>query len=102
MVIIFNSINQIYTFHTFCPSFLFFLYVLQLDLLATTTTSKVVMDLGLPPGQTPLGQKKDALARADCAPDCGQNWTVHFAKPDNPIYLVLSRIFPPLFVSFAN
>jgi hypothetical protein len=54
-----NTINRIYTFHTFYRSFLFLSFFLRLDLLAATTTSKVVVDLVPPPGQMPLAQEKD-------------------------------------------
>jgi hypothetical protein len=49
-----NKINQIYIFHIFALVFLFFSFSLQLDILATATTSKVVMVQTSPPSRRRL------------------------------------------------
>jgi hypothetical protein len=69
--------------YTFCPSFIFFSFLLRLDLLATATTPWVVVDLFSSLCQTPIDQEKDALAGAGGAPDCcrsRRNRTIRFAE----------------------
>jgi hypothetical protein len=73
-IIIYHQPNQLNLYNLyFCPSFLFFSFLLRLYLLVAATTSKVVMDLVPSLGQTPLDREKDTLARADGAPDCCQS-----------------------------
>jgi hypothetical protein len=78
---IINTNQSNFYFHSFCPSFLFFSFFLQLNLLAAATTSKVVVDLIRPSDQMPPGREKSILAGADGAPDCRRsqrNRTVWF------------------------
>jgi hypothetical protein len=82
LIVTYHKHNQSKLFFPyFLPQFSFLLSFTSLNLLATTTTHWVVMDLVPPSGQMPLGREKDALARADSALDCCQsqwNWTLRF------------------------
>jgi hypothetical protein len=101
-IVIYHQANQSNLhFSYFCRSYLFS----RLDLLATATTSKVVVDLIPSLGQTPLDQEKDTLTRANGVPNYRWSWwnrTVRFAKPDHPVCLVLTKSFRHLFILCAN
>jgi hypothetical protein len=68
-----NQSNLFFSY--FYTSFLFFSFLLRLDLLAAATTLWVIMDLAPPPSQTPLVQEKDVLVGGNGAPDsCQTRW----------------------------
>jgi hypothetical protein len=94
---ILNSINLIYNFHTFCPSFLFFSFFLQLDLLAAATTSKVAMVHASPPSRCRLAGGGAPRRSPAVLPDCRRSRQNR--KPDNLVSVVSRRGFRSLFVS---
>jgi hypothetical protein len=75
-------------FYYFCPSFLFFSFFLQLDLLAAATTSKVVVVHASPPSMCRLAgggaphhspaAPLTAVGLNKTGPSGSRNWTVQF------------------------
>jgi hypothetical protein len=105
-IVIYNQPNQLNLhFSYFCPSFLFFSFFLQLDLLAASTTSKIVMVHTSPPCRRCLA-RGGAPHRSLTAPltTVGPNKIRQssLSKPDDLISTVLSRGFHSLFVLCGN
>jgi hypothetical protein len=105
IVIIINTINQIYTFHIFCPSFLVSFPFCQLDLSAAASTSKVVVVYASPPSRCRMAEgraphQSPVVPLTIVSPNKTEqfslpNWTIRFAQ-------VSSRSFWPLFILCAN
>jgi hypothetical protein len=65
-----NRIYTIYSNPSFCPNFLYFLFFLQLDLVATTTTTSDHHVFSLSSVQTSLDRRECFLINGDSAPNC--------------------------------
>jgi hypothetical protein len=91
-----NRTNTIYFCPSFYPSFSTFSSFHRLDLLSAASTPWVIVVLGYLSPRRRLAAGEVPSSSNGSAPDCRrnrQNRTIWFAKPDGPIFPVLSRRF---------
>jgi hypothetical protein len=103
IVIIINTINQISTFYTFCSSFLVSFSFHQLDLLAITSSSKIIVVHASPPFRCRLtGGGAPHRSPTASLTAIGPDKTEQFTLPNRIIQFIQVSSRRLLFISCAN